>query len=311
MELKHKEKEALWQTFFEQHAYLKETGGWHLSLERLLGEALTPVAFPPKESWQELTKDGLPLLQHEDLLPCVAAAAAGRLDGALSLVLGSQDIETPEEMHQSLTDLRAFAANQEAATALFTALLQQDDAAIRHLAAEHGLQETSLRLFGWAVIDALVPAEAKDAAVWEEAGWTRNYCPVCGRQPVMAVLRKEQHGRARFLVCDGCHTVWPYARVGCVYCGNQDLKKMKILEPEGEEAMRLDVCEECHAYLKTYQGCKQINQAAPDGPDECEEIYRHDWATLHLDLAGQEQGLVKRGSALLAAAPGPDEGEEK
>ena len=141
MELKHKEKEALWQTFFEQHAYLKETGGWHLSLERLLGEALTPVAFPPKESWQELTKDGLPLLQHEDLLPCVAAAAAGRLDGALSLVLGSQDIETPEEMHQSLTDLRAFAANQEAATALFTALLQQDDAAIRRLAAEHGLQE--------------------------------------------------------------------------------------------------------------------------------------------------------------------------
>ena len=145
MELKHKEKEALWQTFFEQHAYLKETGGWHLSLERLLGEALTPVAFPPKESWQELTKDGLPLLQHEDLLPCVAAAAAGRLDGALSLVLGSQDIETPEEMHQSLTDLRAFAANQEAATALFTALLQQDDAAIRRLAAEHGLQETRKR----------------------------------------------------------------------------------------------------------------------------------------------------------------------
>ena len=63
--------------------------------------------------------------------------------------------------------------------------------------------------------------------------------------------------------------------------------------------------------LKTYQGCKQINQAAPDGPDECEEIYRHDWATLHLDLAGQEQGLVKRGSALLPSTPGPDEGEEK
>ena len=86
---------------------------------------------------------------------------------------------------------------------------------------------------------------------------------------------------------------------------------MKILEPEGEVAMRLDVCVECDAYLKTYQGCKQINQAAPDGPDECEEIYRHDWATLHLDLAGQEQGLVKRGNALLPSTPGPDEGEEK
>lgn len=311
MELKHNEQDALWQDFFEQHAYLKETGSWHLSLERLLGETLTPVAFPPKESWQELTKVGLPLLQHEELLQRVAAAAAAQLDGALALVLERQDIEMPEEMRQSLTDLRTFAANQEAAAALFTALLQQDDAVISRLAAEQDLQEAGLRLFGWAVIAVLVPAEAKDATVWEEAGWARNYCPVCGRQPVLAVLRKEQQGRARFLVCDGCHTVWPYARVGCVYCGNQDLKKMKILEPEGEEAMRLDVCEECHAYLKTYQGGKKVSPTAPDGPDEREAIYRHDWATLHLDLAGQEQGLVKRGSVLLAAAPGSDEGEEK
>lgn len=190
-------------------------------------------------------------------------------------------------------------------------LLQQADARIHAFAEARGLHETGLRLLGWAVVDALVPAEAKDAAVWEEIGWKRNYCPVCGRPPVLAVLRKEQQGRARFLVCDGCHTVWPYARVGCAYCGNQDLEKMKVLEPEGEEEMRLDVCEECHTYLKTYQGGKQMDPKAPDGPDASEIIYRHDWATLHLDLLAQEQGLVKRGSVLLAAAPVFDEGEEK
>ena len=86
---------------------------------------------------------------------------------------------------------------------------------------------------------------------------------------------------------------------------------MKVLEPEGEEEMRFDVCEECHTYLKTYQGGKQRDPKAPDGPDVSEIIYRHDWATIHLDLLAQEQGLVKRGSVLLAAAPVFDEGEEK
>lgn len=311
VELKQNEQEVLWQEYFKQHTYLEQTGHWHLSLERRLGEALTSVGFPARAAWQELAKDGLPLLQHEELQQRIIAAAAEQLEGALALMLESEDIEMPEGLRQSLAALHAFAADREAAAALFTLLLQQDDAAIGRFAVEKGLQETSLRLFYWAVIAAFVPDEAKDAAVWEKIGWTRNYCPVCGRPPVLAVLRKEQQGRARFLVCDGCHAVWPHARVGCVYCGNLDLKKMKVLEPEGEEEMRLDVCEECHAYLKTYQGCRQVSQTAPDGPDECEEIYRHDWATLYLDLLAQEQGLVKRGSVLLASMLVSDEGEEK
>ena len=121
--------------------------------------------------------------------------------------------------------------------------MQQDDAAIRRLAAEHGLQEARVGCVYCGNQDLkkmkILEPEGEEAMRLDVC----EYCPVCGRQPVMAVLRKEQHGRVRFLVCDGCHTVWPYARVGCVYCGNQDLKKMKILEPEGEEAMRLDVCE--------------------------------------------------------------------
>ena len=77
--------------------------------------------------------------------------------------------------------------------------------------------------------------------------------------------------------------------LGCVYCQNIDLKKMHILEPEGEPEMRLDVCDECHTYLKTYN------------EEGAEDVYLRDWATIHLDLLGEEQGLRKKGSVLLAS----------
>ena len=41
----------MWQDYFAQHGYLEQTAGWQLALEGLLGEALTPVAFPEKASY--------------------------------------------------------------------------------------------------------------------------------------------------------------------------------------------------------------------------------------------------------------------
>lgn len=289
-----------WDAYFAQHEYLRQTAGWQLAFEQFLEEKVSPADFPAKSEWQALTKEGLPLLQHEEIQQNAAKTAAGNLYSVVNAILDNTSLKLPEAMEKSFTAVSLWAAGAELEECqqLFLLLLQQDDKGLSAFAAEHQLEETSLRLLGWGILSALVPAEAKDASAWEELGWKRNYCPVCGRQPVLAVLRKEQQGRARFLVCDGCHTVWPYARVGCVYCGNEDLTKMHVLEPEGEEEMRLDVCDECHAYLKTYQGKDEHGE---------EEIYRHDWATLHLDILGSEKGLVKKGSVLLASA----EGEEK
>ena len=73
----------MWQDYFTQHGYLEQTAGWQLALEGLLGEALTPVAFPEKASWKAMTKDGLPLLQHSELQEHMAEgwiAPVARLD---------------------------------------------------------------------------------------------------------------------------------------------------------------------------------------------------------------------------------------
>lgn len=72
------------------------------------------------------------------------------------------------------------------------------------------------------------------------------------------------------LFCGGCRTLWQWRRVGCPYCANADLERIHILELDSK--IRLEVCNERHAYLKTY--C---------GEDE-ENIYLNDWTTLHADL---------------------------
>jgi len=56
---------------------------------------------------------------------------------------------------------------------------------------------------------------------------------------------------------------------------------------ELDKKIRLDVCDKCQAYLKTY--CDE---------DE-ENIYLLDWTTLHLDLLAEERGLHKCGAVEL------------
>ena len=147
------------------------------------------------------------------------------------------------------------------------------------------INETLERLIKWAIIERLIPRELKSSDTWEE--WLKPYCPVCGRKPLLAQLRKQNEGRARYLKCGGCGTMWRWNRLGCTYCDNEDLYKMHILEVESEPEMRLDVCDKCHSYIKTYNH------------EGDENIYLNDWATLHFDLLAEEEGLQKVGSILI------------
>lgn len=154
---KNKNHEAMWQAYFKEHAYLEQTAGWQLALEGVLREALDPVAFPDQSLWQDMTKDGLPLLQHADLQDRITAAAAEAFPRVISQLLTSEALVMPDVMRQALCGMEHLKGAQN----VFAALCRQDDASIRSLAETHAIPETSLRLFGWAVLGALVPEEAK------------------------------------------------------------------------------------------------------------------------------------------------------
>ena len=55
---------------------------------------------------------------------------------------------------------------------------------------------------------------------------------------------------------------------------------------EGEPTLRIDHCESCHGYLKTYNG--EGNEA----------LWLSDWSTLHLDLIAQDRGLKRLAASL-------------
>ena len=160
-------------------------------------------------------------------------------------------------------------------------LLQRDDFRKNFLDA---VNETLTRKIFWATVDKLVPENLKRL---ERDDWSENFCPICGRRPVMAQLKKFNEGRARYLSCGGCGTLWHWRRTSCPYCGCDDLEKIHIFEFDGKLTIRLDVCDECGAYLKTY------------GEEDAENIYLRDWATLHLDLLAEEKNLRKCGAVEL------------
>ncbi len=101
----------------------------------------------------------------------------------------------------------------------------------------------------------------------------------------MAQLVAGEGGRPRLLACGCCGTRWRFRRIGCPYCGNEDPARLDVIE-QGPSGVRLDVCEACRGYVKTYTGAGQ------------EVLLLADWTTLVLDAMAGERGYRRRGASL-------------
>ncbi|HUA17561.1 MAG TPA: formate dehydrogenase accessory protein FdhE [Bryobacteraceae bacterium] len=76
-------------------------------------------------------------------------------------------------------------------------------------------------------------------------------CPFCSAWPVAGVLRGEGDGAKRWLLCSLCGTEWPFRRVLCPGCGEEDKDKLPIYKAAGFDSVRVDACDTCHTYLKS------------------------------------------------------------
>jgi FdhE protein len=119
----------------------------------------------------------------------------------------------------------------------------------------------------------------------DEDRWLRRHCPTCGSLPAMAQLVGADPGRKRLLSCGCCGTRWQFKRTSCPFCdtGSQRLASVAI---DGESGLRIDHCESCRGYLKTYDG--QGDEA----------LLLADWTSLHLDLIAHDRGLKKLAASL-------------
>jgi FdhE protein len=78
-------------------------------------------------------------------------------------------------------------------------------------------------------------------------------CPHCGGAPQLSILRGagNENGGGRLLLCSTCVTPWPFRRVLCASCGEEDERQLGYYYSPPLDHVRVDVCETCRRYLKT------------------------------------------------------------
>jgi FdhE protein len=148
-----------------------------------------------------------------------------------------------------------------------------------------------LRYLGWkAMARFLRPAVDAFNSWRDEESWCRRYCPTCGSLPAMAQLVGVDPGRMRLLSCGCCSTRWRFTRTACPFC-EADSQRLASVTVEAARGLRIDHCESCGGYLKTYDG--QGDEA----------LFLADWTSLHLDLIAHERGLKRLAASLYEFDP--------
>lgn len=135
----------------------------------------------------------------------------------------------------------------------------------------------------------LLETAATGAAVPSGEQWRGSACPLCGGEAQVSVIAAEtgefMGGSPRSLVCGRCATWWSFPRAVCAVCGEEDPRNLGSYFGEDQRWVRVDACETCHGYVKTFD----LREAG--GRDVVPLV--DDVATLTLDLWAGEQGLAR------------------
>jgi FdhE protein len=81
-----------------------------------------------------------------------------------------------------------------------------------------------------------------------------NRCPFCAGAPQLSVLQVTSeplaHGGGRTLVCATCLSSWPFPRLLCASCGEDDERKLAYFQATAYAHLRIDACDSCRHYVK-------------------------------------------------------------
>lgn len=119
--------------------------------------------------------------------------------------------------------------------------------------------------------------------------WAGGACPACGCLAQVSVIAPEtgefMGGSPRSLVCGRCAGWWSFPRALCTWCGEGDPRRLPSFVPDQRKAVRIDGCETCSTYVKTFD----LREA---GGIEIVPLV-DDVATVSLDLWANDQGLAR------------------
>jgi FdhE protein len=260
-----------------KHPHLQRVADLQALVDAAVAEVHIPVPRIP--SWDDYISDfhaGIPLLLSskvaidfrdiERVLTSLIEALASKLVPG-KLAQDSRTLET--QLHAGLDSPRKALAW----------LLDNDS----FTPTNPGL----LRYLGWAVLARYLRPVVDAFSGWrDEERWLRSYCPTCGALAAMAQLVGTDPGRLRLLSCGCCCSRWRYRRTGCPFCQSVDDHRLAVVAVEGQAGLRIDYCEACRGYVKTYEG------------QGSESVLLADWTSLHLDIIARDRGLIRCAGSL-------------
>jgi len=263
--------------WLESHPYLRPVADFHAQVATAAADIpIAAVYLPNLDRYLGDYQAGIPLLRSSHASINFEAAASL----VVSLVDGFCSKPLPEKLAEETRVLNAQLRSELDAPHRAVAWLLGNNAFV----PEHpGL----LRYLGWSVLARYLGPLVDAYGRWrDEDRWLRSYCPTCGSGPSMSQLVGIDPGRQRFLSCGCCGTRWRFRRIGCPFCETPEAQRLAVLAIEGERSLRIDYCESCGAYLKTYNG------------EGSEGLLLADWTSLHVDLIASDRGLKRLASSL-------------
>jgi FdhE protein len=264
----------------QSHRFLDPLARVRRRIDAAVEQAATPL--PSLSGWDEYVEDfaiGVPLLHSQtpiDLEP--AGHAVVRVIHSLA-----SDPQCARLAEDAAALSRQFRADPLAPRRIVDWLLGDE--------SWEPVRAGLLRSVGWITLAAELRPLVQAFAEWrDDDRWLRRYCPTCGALPAMAHLVGVDPGRRRFLTCGRCASQWRYGRTGCPFCETES-HRLASVGVDGEGGLRIDYCEVCRGYLKTYNG--QGN----------ESVLLADWTSLHLDLVARDRGLKRTATSLYELEP--------
>lgn len=267
------------QSWLASHPYLEPIARFQGIVDEAAGQAPAARVEPP--AWERYAGDqaaGVPLLGSRSAGVDFSDAAAEALG---DLARRAAEAAPPGRLADACREIGEALSAPGARRAAVAWIA--GGAAGPPPAAHPGL----LRFLAWTAARRVLEPVVEGSARWSDGErWGRGYCPTCGALPLSAQLAPGETARPRFLACGCCRTRWPFRRIGCPFCGNEAQERLGILQVEGEAGLRIDVCDECRGYVKTYT----------DEGDEA--LFLADWPTLHLDILAVRRGFERVGASL-------------
>ena len=143
-------------------------------------------------------------------------------------------------------------------------------------AAEDYLSRSILRPYVEVLRSAVVPPDRVHR---------HGQCPFCAGFPWISARREgsEMEGARRVLGCALCGCEWPFNRIVCASCSEEDPHRLPSFRNDRHPTVRIEACETCRRYIKSID----LSEDARPIPEV------DDLVSLSMDLWAGEQGFTR------------------